>query len=206
MTSSSILAATVRAAPLAAARLAPSLAAAPSDAPVLPPVLIPPPHPSSEASGPAPVPEEAAKIVGEKTPRVSSKETDKETREKLDAMRERAKALQDEQVRQARLTFNVAIGLLIVGVLIIFSGSAVLLLQEKAGTGAFTVVAGGIAEIISVVLFGFHKQTNDKLDIFRNELSAIESARFSMTLIEKIEDPVKRDDAIRETVQKLRPP
>jgi hypothetical protein len=96
--------------------------------------------------------------------------------------------------------------LLIVGVLIIFSGSAVLLLQEKAGTGTFTVVAGGIAEIISVVLFGFHKQTNDKLDALRNELSAIESAQFSMTLIEKIEDPVKRDDAIRETVRKLRPP
>lgn len=204
MTSSSILAATVRAAPLAAAHLAPALSA-PFEAPSLPAVTLAPPDPS-QATWPPPIPAEAAEIVRAKTPRVSSKGPDKETREKLDALRERAETLQNEQVRQARLTFNVAIGLLIVGVLIIFSGSAILLLQEKAGTGTFTVVAGGIAEIISVVLFGFHKQTNDKLDILRKELSKIEAARFSMTLIEKIEDPVKRDDAIRETVQKLRPP
>lgn len=134
---------------------------------------------------------------------LAPKEPDRE-REKLTAMRDQAKALQDEQVRQAKLTFNVAIGLVIVGVLIIFAGSVVTFLQaEKATTGTFTAVGGAVAEIISLILFRFHKVTNDKLDALRGELSAIEYSRFGMTLIEQIDDPIKRDDAIREIVRNL---
>jgi hypothetical protein len=105
---------------------------------------------------------------------------------------------------QARITFNAAITLAVVGVLIIFSGVALLLLRDSITAGALSAVVGAATEVISAVLFRLNHETNNRLDEIGRDLSAIEAARIAMSLIEQIADPAKRDDAIMELAKDLR--
>ena len=112
--------------------------------------------------------------------------------------------LRAERMRQARFTFNAALSLAVLGVLIIFSGVALLLFRDAVAPGALTASIGAVTEIVSAVLFKLNHETNGRLDDIGRDLSAIEAARIAMTLIEKIADPTKRDDAIKELAKDLR--
>lgn len=79
-------------------------------------------------------------------------------------------------MRQAKLSFNVAIGLMVIGVLIVFIGIALLYFKEGFESGLITIGGGAVSEIISVIVFSFNKETNNRLDELRKDLSTIEMA------------------------------
>ncbi len=103
-----------------------------------------------------------------------------------------------ERMRQAKTAFNVAITLMIVGVFIIFLGVGLLYLKEGFESGLITIAVGAISEILSVVVFGFNKETNNRLDVLRKDMSVIETARVGLSIAKQIENQQKRDDAISE--------
>ena len=115
-----------------------------------------------------------------------------------------ANGVRAERLRQAKLTFNAAISLAVIGILIIFVGVALFLFRDAVAPGVLTSGIGAVTEVISAILFRLNHETNNRLDEVGKDLSAIEAAQIAMTLIDKIEDPAKRDDAIREAARDLR--
>lgn len=122
----------------------------------------------------------------------------------LSSAHQAANGLREERMRQAKMTFNAALALAVIGVLIIFTGVGLLLFRNAVTAGGLTACIGAVTEIISALLFRFNHETNNRLDEVGKDLSAIEKARIAMILIYKIEDPRKRDDAIREAAKDLR--
>lgn len=197
---SPILAATISAAPRAAAALASAAPGLLHSYGLSAPSITPAPVPSAlETTAPA-----SAAAFEREIARLPEQKADEITRELLEAAHDSTKTLRDERIRQARSTFNAAIALVVIGVLIIFVGVALILLRQTTTSGSLTAALGAVTEVISAILFRFHNQTNSKLDELGRELSVIESARIAMMLIEKIEDPAKRDDAIRDAARDLR--
>lgn len=113
------------------------------------------------------------------------------------------RTLRSERLRQAKSAFNAALVLAVVGVLIIFGGVSLILLKEAAIGGAITTAVGAVVEIVSALLFKFSNDAQNRLDEMGRHLNAIEAAQVAVKLIRKIEDPSKRDDAIRETANLL---
>jgi len=118
--------------------------------------------------------------------------------EALDETYQSTAGIVSERMRQAKTAFNVAIVLMVIGVLIIFLGIALLYLKESFESGLITVGVGAVSEILSVIVFGFNKETNNRLDELRKDMSVIEMARVGLTIAKEIEDQEKRDHAISE--------
>ncbi len=118
--------------------------------------------------------------------------------EALDETYQSTRIIADERMRQARLSFNVAIGLMIIGVLIVFFGIGLLYLKEGFESGLITIGGGAVSEIISVIVFSFNKETNNRLDELRKDLSTLETARVGLKIAKEIENQEKRDNAISE--------
>lgn len=157
------------------------------------------PDPSAEK---APKTIEAALLNAE--PRLGVSGVRDLTLEAIQAAHDAATNVRNERMRQARITFNAALALAVLGVLIIFAGVALLLLRNAVTAGALTAGVGAITEVISAVLFRLNHETNNRLDEIGRDLSAIEAARIAMSLIAQIADPAKRDDAIMELAKDLR--
>jgi len=148
--------------------------------------------------------ERAQAILAETAARVPPDQAHSLTLEALAAAHNDAQGVRTERMRQARLTFNAAITLAIIGVLIIFSGVGLLLLRDVVAAGSLTAGVGAVTEVVSAVLFRLNHEANKSLDQVGKDLSAIEAAQIAMTLIEKIKDPKTRDEAIREAAKDLR--
>lgn len=116
--------------------------------------------------------------------------------EALDEIYKTTNVIAAERMRQAKLAFNTALLLMIVGVIIIFAGVTLLWLKDSFESGLITVAVGAVSEILSVIVFGFNKETNNRLDELRKDLSAIDTARVGLSIAKQIEDQDKRDDAI----------
>ncbi|WP_025573002.1 TRADD-N-associated membrane domain-containing protein [Vibrio parahaemolyticus] len=108
-----------------------------------------------------------------------------------------------ERMRQAKAAFNIALTLMIVGVLIIFAGVALLYFKEGIEQGLITVVVGAVSEILSVIVFGFNRETNNRLDDLRKDMSVLETARVGLSFAKQIENQEKRDNAISELSLKI---
>ena len=104
--------------------------------------------------------------------------------------------IRSERLRQARTVFNIALSLIVVGVLIIFAG-VVLMYFQKTTAGIISSAVGVVTEIISAVLFKFNKEANDRLDALAPDLTVLERARHGMKFIEEIKDPDARNKAIK---------
>lgn len=113
------------------------------------------------------------------------------------------KTLRSERLRQARAAFNAALVLAVLGVLIIFGGIALILFKDATAGGAITTAVGAVVEVVSALLFKFSNDAQNRLDEMGRHLNAIETAQITVDIIDKIEDPCKRDDAIRETAKSL---
>lgn len=111
--------------------------------------------------------------------------------------------IRNERMRQARLAFNVALSLMLIGVIIIFTGIALLWIKPDLAQGAVTVAAGAIVEIVSGLVFSFNKDANNRLEEVRKELSAIETARVGLSMAKQITDLEKRDNAIADLTKKV---
>lgn len=126
------------------------------------------------------------------------------TLEAIQAAHDAATNMRNERMRQARITFNAALSLAVLGVLIIFAGVALLLIRDAITAGALSTGVGAITEVFSAILFRLNHETNNRLDEIGRDLSAVEVARIAMSLIDQIGDPHKRDDAIIELTKDLR--
>jgi len=111
--------------------------------------------------------------------------------------------IRNERMRQAKLAFNVAVSLMIVGVLVIFLGVLLLWFKEEISSGLITIASGAVSEVLSVIVFSFNKETNNRLDEIRKELSVIETARVGLSIAKQIENLEKRDHAISELSRRI---
>ncbi|MEJ1377948.1 MAG: hypothetical protein RPU32_08235 [Candidatus Sedimenticola sp. (ex Thyasira tokunagai)] len=107
-------------------------------------------------------------------------------------------SIRDERMRQAKLAFNAALTLMIIGVVIIFIGIGILMTGGTIESGAITIVSGTISEALSALVFKFNKEANNRLDEIRKELARIEMAKVGLSLAKEIADLDKRDSAIAE--------
>ena len=123
--------------------------------------------------------------------------------EALDETYQSTAGIVSERMRQAKTAFNVAIALMVIGVLIIFLGVALFYIKESIESGLITVGVGAVSEVLSVIVFGFNKETNNRLDELRKDMSVIEMARVGLTIAKEIEDQEKRDHAISELSLRL---
>lgn len=124
--------------------------------------------------------------------------------EALDETYQSTSGIVFERMRQAKLAFNAALSLMIIGVLIVFSGVVLLWIKDSFEAGLITVAVGAVSEIISLLVFKFNKETNNRLDDLRRDLSVIETARVGLSIAKQIENQDKRDHAISELSLRLR--
>jgi hypothetical protein len=118
--------------------------------------------------------------------------------EALDETYQSTAGILSERLRQAKTAFNVAITLMIIGILVIFLGVGLLYLKDGFESGVITIAVGAVSEILSVVVFGFNKETNNRLDELRKDMSVIETSRVGLSIAKEIENQEKRDNAITE--------
>lgn len=124
--------------------------------------------------------------------------------EALDETYQSTSGIVFERMRQAKLAFNAALSLMIIGVFIVFSGVVLLWIKDSFEAGLITVAVGAVSEIISLLVFKFNKETNNRLDDLRRDLSVIETARVGLSIAKQIENQDKRDHAISELSLRLR--
>ncbi|WP_018417410.1 TRADD-N-associated membrane domain-containing protein [Teredinibacter turnerae] len=123
--------------------------------------------------------------------------------EALDETYHSTAGIVSERMRQAKLAFNVAISLMVVGVVIVFAGIGLLWVKESFESGLITVAVGAVSEIISLLVFKFNSETNNRLDVLRKDLSIIETARVGLSIAKQIENQEKRDHAISQLSLRL---
>lgn len=91
----------------------------------------------------------------------------KNHQEQLDSILE--KSVIQERLRQAHLSFDVAIGVIVISTIINIVGVG-LLLSGKVSTGVATTAGGLSSNLISLQLINFTKNTNQRLDEIFTEL------------------------------------
>lgn len=123
--------------------------------------------------------------------------------EALDETYQSTSGIVSERMRQARLAFNAALSLMVIGVVIVFVGIGLLWVKDSFESGLITVAVGAISEVISLLVFKFNNETNNRLDILRKDLSKIETARVGLSIAKQIEDQEKRDHAISQLSLRL---
>jgi len=123
--------------------------------------------------------------------------------EVIDAGQAEAKRIRDERMRQAKTTFNAALALAVLGVLLIFGGVALLLFRDAVSAAALTASVGAVTEVISAVLFKFNSDTNNRLDAIRRDLSYLNAAQVALVATRRIEDAATRDEAVWDVVRYL---
>jgi hypothetical protein len=104
--------------------------------------------------------------------------------------------VQTEQMRQAKVTFNAAIVVGVIGTLVLLLGVGVSFFSIGTG-GVSSTAAGIVLDTLSFFAIKFHRETNQRLDEIRRDESAI-------ALVAQISDVKKRDDAIGNLVKGLR--
>lgn len=123
--------------------------------------------------------------------------------EALDETYQSTSGILSERMRQAKLAFNAALSLMVVGVVIVFVGVGLLWVKDSFESGLITVAVGAISEVVSLLVFKFNNETNNRLDIVRKDLSKIETARVGLSIAKQIEDQEKRDHAISQLSLRL---
>ena len=92
---------------------------------------------------------------------------------------------------------------MIIGVAIVFLGVGLLHIKESFESGLISIVVGAVSEILSVIVISFNKETNNRLDELRKDMSIIETARVGLSIAKQIESHEKRNDAISELSLKI---
>jgi hypothetical protein len=113
-----------------------------------------------------------------------------------------AGSIRTERIRQARTSFNAALFLAIIGVLLIFVG-ALLVIAGIETAGVLTAVASAVPQAMAVLLFRLNKQANDRLDKVNNDLERLGRFRLTMDLVDSISDARSKDRAIGQAIRSL---
>jgi len=147
--------------------------------------------------------EAANKVVIEKTADISDIDDHSITINTLTAARKSAIEYRKERRRQASHAFNAALVLSVIGILIIFIGVLLLILKDTVTAGAITAGVGAVSEIVSLLLFKLSNDANGRYDKVGEDLSRIERAKEATDIAHQINDPSKRDEALREVIKTL---
>ena len=108
----------------------------------------------------------------------------------------------DERERQARISFNAAIGLISTGILIIFLG-VYLLFKNNITSGTLISGIGGITNILGGTILKFYKETNNRMDSVYNDLSILDTAKVQYALILQINSKSKRDSELKKLIASI---
>jgi hypothetical protein len=101
-------------------------------------------------------------------------------------------AIHREQMRQAKLSFNCALPLGVIGILVAIWGAASW--PQASGKASFGI--GAIMDVLTFVLLRFHSEMNRRLDEARREVMAQRREDRLFLKVLQIVDPAKRDEAI----------
>ena len=107
-----------------------------------------------------------------------------------------------ERERQAKNSFNVALSLIIVGVLVVFGG-VFLLFRKNIVEGVLSSVVGSISSIIGGTIIKLYKDTNDRMDKLNADLFTLNSAKVQYAMILKINNEKKRDVELSKLIQSI---
>lgn len=138
--------------------------------------------------------EEVNKLVGNLQSTLPSELSEKIEADFTDVAYENLKDIQEERLRQARTSFNAALILMVIGILIIFAG-IILVFLEKTSSGIITLIVGAVTNAISALTFRFNKEANDRLDQVNHDLKIIEKTRWASKMIDDIDDPKMKNKA-----------
>lgn len=112
-------------------------------------------------------------------------------------------SIHEEQMRQARWSFNFAMALGGLGTAMVLAGVAAILMESSSGWAISTSRAvpvsglGAILNAISAILIRLHRAANSRLDEIRRDEQILR-------MIGEIADQEKRDSAILEAVKNCR--
>ncbi|MGN9805606.1 TRADD-N-associated membrane domain-containing protein [Micromonospora sp. L32] len=116
-----------------------------------------------------------------------------------------AENIRTERIRQARASFNAALSLAIVGVLLVFAGVG-LVLTDVVTAGVLASIASAVTESAALLLFRLNKQANDRLDRVNADLARLSRFRLTMNLVDSISDARSRDRAVAQALRSLNSP
>jgi hypothetical protein len=121
----------------------------------------------------------------------------------IDESQVEARRIRELRMSQATKTFNAALALVVLGVLLIFGGVALLLFRGDISTAALSAGVGALTEVVSAVLFKFNSDAQGRLSAVESDLSYLYAARVALAATQLIEEPAKRDDSVREVLRGL---
>jgi len=110
--------------------------------------------------------------------------------------------LKRERERQAKNSFNVALSLIVVGVLVVFGG-VFLLFRKNILEGVLSSVVGSISSIIGGTIIKLYKDTNDRMDKLNADLFTLNSVKVQYAMILKINNEKKRDVELSRLIQSI---
>jgi len=116
-----------------------------------------------------------------------------------------AENIRTERIRQARASFNAALSLAILGLLLVFGGVA-LVLSDVVTAGILASIASAVTESVALLLFRLNKQANDRLDKVNGDLARLSRFRLTMDLVDSISDSRSRDRAVTQALRSLNSP
>ncbi len=108
--------------------------------------------------------------------------------------------LRRERLNQVRVTFAIAIGTLILGILLVFTG-VVLAFIVNLSLSIVTTISSVITGIISGLAFKFHTDANSDLNKIIKQLIIVEQISLATELIEKISDKKLQNDALTDLIK-----
>ncbi|MEU4323319.1 hypothetical protein AB0F85_32030 [Nocardia fluminea] len=114
-----------------------------------------------------------------------------------------ANNIRSERIRQAKFSFNAALTLAAIGVLLVFIGCG-FFLAGIVTAGVLASSASAVTEIVSALLFALNKQANDRLDRVNADLARISEFVLTRELIETISDAKSRDQALNRAIQGIK--
>lgn len=123
-------------------------------------------------------------------------------RDSLRSGQDYLKGVREEHLRQARLTFNAALALVVAGVLIVLVG-IVLAYASALSFGLVTAAVGATSDILGGVLFKFHKAANDRLDKNIKDIMLIEKALLGLDITSRIPDSSVKKETTKSLVEML---
>lgn len=113
-----------------------------------------------------------------------------------------AETIRVERLHQARRSFNVAVGMSIVGMVVILAG-LILVLRGVVTAGVITAISGTVCEAVGRLAFQWNRQATDRLDAINRDITLLANALMAVELVAGISDQPSRDRATADAVRAL---
>ena len=110
--------------------------------------------------------------------------------------------LRNERERQSKKSFNIALILTIVGVLIVFCG-VFLLFQKNIMEGVLCSSVGSVSSIIGGTIIKLYKDSNERMDKLDDDLFTLKTAEAQYAVIREISNETERNVALAKLANSL---